>query len=285
MTKIKLSWPDDNVVHGRSTIAFFLACAVLVACSLGSGAVFADGERHDDDDDDGEAVEASRDWLGGIPAAPTEDWEIGFGGRLYDNWYEALALDEPEATHPAYPRDGKSSGASTWRCKECHGWDYKGVDGAYAEGSHFTGIAGIQQMVGADPRRIVDVLSNDMHGFSTNLIPVEAMERLALFVTRGQHETDVYVDFNSKKARGDAARGERYFQNICAACHGFDGKALNFGDDDEPEFIGTVATENPWETLHKIRNGQPGQPMPALRILPMQDLVDIVAYSQTLPMR
>ena len=41
--------------------------------------------------------------------------------------------------------------------------------------------------------------------------------------------------------------------------------------------------KNPWEALHKIRNGQPGQPMPVLRVLPLQDMVDILAYVQTLP--
>ncbi len=25
-------------------------------------------------------IEPSRDWLGGIPEAPTEDWEVAFGG-------------------------------------------------------------------------------------------------------------------------------------------------------------------------------------------------------------
>jgi thiosulfate dehydrogenase len=237
-----------------------------------------------DEDEKIEGLEASRDWMGGIPAAPTEDWEIGFGGRLYDDWFEALALDAPEGTHPAYPADGKQEGAVTWRCKECHGWDYKGVAGAYASGSHFTGIKGIQGMIGVDPRQIERALRDQPHGFSAVQIPDEALERLALFVTRGQHEVDLHIDAASKKARGDAANGERYFQNICAPCHGFDGKALNFsGDPADPEYVGTVAADNPWETLHKIRNGQPGQPMPALRVLPMQDSVDILTYAQTLP--
>ena len=83
---------------------------------------------------------------------------------------------------------------------------------------------------------------------------------------------------------GRAARGERFYQNICAACHGFDGKAMNFtGDPDDPEYVGTVAQVNPWETLHKIRNGQPAVPMPAMRVLEIQQAVDILAYSQTLP--
>jgi len=28
-------------------------------------------------------VSPSRDWLGGIPHAPTEDWAVAFGGRRY----------------------------------------------------------------------------------------------------------------------------------------------------------------------------------------------------------
>ena len=257
-------------------------CSVVGLMTVGSFEVFANDEEEEDID----ALEASRDWLGGIPAAPTEDWEIGFGGRLYDSWYEALDIDEPETTHPAYPTAGKAEGAATWRCKECHGWDYKGEAGAYGEGSsHFTGISGTQQMVGADPKRIQEILTDGTHQFTADVIPADAMERLALFVTRGQHDTDFYID-DAKKVRGDAARGERYYQNICAACHGFDGRALDFsGDPDEPEFVGTVASANPWETLHKIRNGQPGQPMPALRVLPITDLADILAYAQTLPVK
>ncbi len=66
-------------------------------------------------------------------------------------------------------------------------------------------------------------------------------------------------------------------------CHGFDGKMMNFGDEQEPEYVGTVAQDNPWETLHKVANGQPGVPMVSLRALDTEDLVDIVAYAQTLP--
>ena len=66
-------------------------------------------------------------------------------------------------------------------------------------------------------------------------------------------------------------------------CHGFDGKEMNFKTADNPEYIGTVAQANPWETLHKIRFGQPGVGMVALDVLDIEDLVDILAYSQTLP--
>ena len=257
---------------------------ILLVFALAAAPMAAADEDEEQEERETEAIEASRDWLGGIPAAPTEDWEIGFGGRLYDNWFEALAVDEPEGTHPAYPAVGQQKGAATWRCKECHGWDYKGRDGDYGSGSHATGIVGIQAMIGADPSAIRAIIEDDTHGYTPEMIPPEAMDRLARFVTRGQHETALYFDYATGRALGEAEPGERYYQNICAPCHGFDGKALNFsGDPDAPEYVGTVGVQNPLEALHKIRNGQPGQPMPALRVLPRQDVADILAYIRTLP--
>jgi thiosulfate dehydrogenase len=75
------------------------------------------------------------------------------------------------------------------------------------------------------------------------------------------------------------------FQTICAVCHGFDGKRMNFKDDAHPEFVGTVASGNPWEFVHKVRFGQPGVAMIGLVTLPTQDIIDLLAYAQTLPVK
>jgi thiosulfate dehydrogenase len=115
------------------------------------------------------------------------------------------------------------------------------------------------------------------------MIPDEAVKNLALFVSRGQVDMPQYIDYATKKARGDATRGARFYQAICSVCHGFDGKTINFKTAEKPEFIGTVAQANPQETMHKARNGQPGVPMVALGVLDIQDIVDIIAYAQTLP--
>lgn len=58
-------------------------------------------------------VEPSRDWPGGILEAPTEDWEVAFGGRLYDNWARAALTVGPEDTHPSHPPWGKKKGYTT----------------------------------------------------------------------------------------------------------------------------------------------------------------------------
>ena len=69
------------------------------------------------------------------------------GGKLYDKWYAVIKAKGPNETHPAWPASNtKKKGATTWRCKSCHGWDYQGKDGAYASGSYTTGIKGIGGM-------------------------------------------------------------------------------------------------------------------------------------------
>lgn len=204
------------------------------------------------------------------------------GGTLYDKWYGALAKEPPKNTHPAYPAAGKQKGSSTWRCKECHGWDYKGVKGAYAKGSHYTGIMGVRNMTHAPLDSIVAILKGDTHGYG-KLIPDDDLTALAHFVAHGQVDMDEYIDRATKKAKGDAANGERMYQTICARCHGSDGKLINFKTPPEVEYIGTVAKANPWETLHKIRMGQPGVPMISMLAFDIQDHVDILAYAQTLP--
>jgi len=217
------------------------------------------------------------------PPDETSIWSIARGGQLYDNWAAVLEEDLPNETHPAYPKAGKKKGADTWRCKECHGWDYKGAAGAYGSGSHFTGIKGLRDMVGMDPQAIHDIIMNDTHKYTEEMIPHNAMDKLALFVSLGQIDDDLYVDRETKKVRGFAQRGAPLFQTICAVCHGYDGKSMNFGDENEPEYVGTIARDNPWEFLHKARFGQPGVAMVGLIALPTQDLIDLLAYAQTLP--
>ncbi len=124
---------------------------------------------------------------------------------------------------------------------------------------------------------------DETHGFTEAQMPHSAMEKLALFLSYGQLDTERYIDRASKVARGNPRRGAQFFQTICAVCHGFDGKEINFKDADNPEYVGTVAVKNPWEALHKIRFGQPGVGMIALGALDIDTLVDIVAYMQQLP--
>ncbi len=223
----------------------------------------------------------------GVGAASLDELvDITRGGAFYDNWYAALEKPAPTTTQPSYPAAGSQSGAVTWRCKECHGWDYRGAAGAYGSGSHFTGIKGISGMVGMDPANIERTIRDGVHRYAQEMLTDSAVAKLALFVSRGQIDMGPYIDRITKKALGDSGRGVQLYRMACYVCHGPNGKSLNFGSESEPEYVGTIARDNPWELLHKIRNGQPGVSMVALSgvsSLSIEDQVDILSYAQTLP--
>lgn len=220
-------------------------------------------------------------WIKSTPADPSEAWTLAYGGRLYDQWAEILDQNLPARTHLSYPKTAQQKGSDTWRCVECHGWDYKGASGAFATGEHATGIKGIGGMAGAEPERIVALLRNGTHRYTPEMLPDAAARQLAVFVSKGQ--IDMSASIEAGRFKGEAQRGKAAFQNLCATCHGYDGKVQNFGSTSEPKYVGTIAAENPWRFLHKIRNGRPGEAMPANLWMDPGVLADIGAYAQTLP--
>jgi mono/diheme cytochrome c family protein len=210
------------------------------------------------------------------------------GGRLYDQWWKEAGVDEPSSDQPLWATQSTNtrSGTDTWRCKECHGWDYQGAAGAYGSGSHFTGFSGVFDVQSESFDTIVafiDGSANSDHDFSA--MGDEAINNLAAFLKSSLVDVSPLIDPETKAAiGGDTANGEELFAG-CAACHGDDGLLLNFGGDDDPEYVGTIAFDNPWEFLHKVRAGQPGTGMPAALDAgwSMDDLLDLLAFSQTLP--
>jgi mono/diheme cytochrome c family protein len=223
------------------------------------------------------------DFIFGAPADPSQSWVMTRGGRLYDNWYATQGLDAPEDTHAAWPASNtKHSGSTTWRCKSCHGWDYRGAEGKYGSGSYQTGIKGVMGYSG-DAAALEGLLRSSPHGYSEDMIPQEQAQYIAAFLASGLHDTNAAIDFDTGEVSGDLNRGAEVFQTTCASCHGFDGRALDWGGADESAFVGTEANANPWEVLHKIRNGHPGVEMISLRAFDIQTAVDVLAYARTLP--
>lgn len=43
----------------------------------------------------------AQSFVHGAPSAPSDAWTLAAGGRIYDNWWEALDLPEPTTTHPS----------------------------------------------------------------------------------------------------------------------------------------------------------------------------------------
>lgn len=231
--------------------------------------------------------------LAGAAAAQTPSpGSVAAGGRLYDTWWKAVpGVKEPVGDHPLWATQStnKRKGLDTWRCKECHGWDYHGKDGAYGSGSHKTGFPGVMAAQAKSVDQLKAILkgsTNPKHDFSSDLDDT-ASTNLATFLKYGLVDLKPVIDPKTKKpVKADGAHGKQ-LAVLCAACHGPDGKKLNFGKPTEPEYVGTIANENPWEFLHKVRVGQPASdpPMPTGVEMgwKLQDVLDILAYSQTLP--
>ena len=217
---------------------------------------------------------------GTIEAKANDEGAIARGGRLYDSWFNELKLEKPQATHSAWPATNtKQKDATTWRCKNCHGWDYMGKDGAYKTGSYQTGIIGIRGKAGADVQAIEAILKDKTHDLADKLAPKDFSD-LALFVSKGQGDPEAAIDRAAKSFKGgDAGKGGGYYATLCSGCHGADGAM----PDEMPESLGALAARNPWETLHKVMNGQAAEPMPALRALDRQVVADVLAYVATLP--
>ncbi len=226
------------------------------------------------------------------PPAAFDDADAARGGSLYDKWWSVLGVDAPTEDHARWAtrpdtESNTRTGSDTWRCKECHGWDYKGVDGAYASGSHRTGIAGIFGTTGTAQETFDNIKTG--HGFGDAGLADADIWDLAKFVLEGQVDTDDVIDADGAFT-GDATNGETLYGAglagglACSICHGADGKTLDFGTG---VFVGTLALDNPWEFLHKVRFGHPGTGMPSSVAdgATTDDASDVSAYSQTLPIQ
>ena len=241
-------------------------------------------------DCDGNGVEDADDILCGsqhdsngnqIPDTCETDGDYIRGGRLYDAWWIEAALPEPTVGHPLWsyrpdPVSNQSTGSATWRCKECHGWDYKGVDGQYGSGPHRTGFPGAL----GTTLSAVDLVSllkeppsngggpgiPNGHDYAS-VLPDTRINDLVAFLLVGAIDDNPHIDPATGEFNGDPLGGEANYTSgpapACMTCHGPQGTNINFGTKSDPEYVGTIAVENPWELLHKVRFGQPGAPMPS----------------------
>lgn len=227
------------------------------------------------------------------------------GGRLYDEWWAENGVAEPTDDHPLYPATGMQAGSTTYRCKECHGWDYEGAAGAYGSGDHFTGIQGIRN-TSLTPEQLFALLNSpgaddggiegghDMAGLGMSDRDLWDVVKMTL---EGVVDTSLYIDTLAACANGDfidemgmciddtTLGSDAFGAPRCVQCHGDDGDMINFGTDMNPEFVGTVANDNPWEFLHKVRFGQPGRPMISAELLlwDVGKVAQVGAYAATLP--
>ena len=204
------------------------------------------------------------------------------GGQLYDKWWVVNNGATPTTDFdPIWSSQTTNTrtGADTWRCKECHGWDYQGEDGAYGSGSHYTGFEGVWAARLLDKTVVFDSTkgAGGDHDFSEILSDVDVLD-LTKFIIDGQIDMSLYIDYNKKASLGDPVAGESLYTANCSVCHGAGGI---YGNN---LLISDLANDNPWETLHKIRFGHPGSLMPSMveNGRTNEEISNILAYCQGL---
>jgi thiosulfate dehydrogenase len=107
---------------------------------------------------------------------------------------------------------------------------------------------------------------------------------LATFVSNGLVDIGEFIDYATRTGdAGSAEPGREIFRTTGAACHGFDSRAMGWGEGDEHNFVGTEAAEVPDEVLDKIANTHPGAAMIGPRSLSPEDRVNVMAHIAKLP--
>jgi thiosulfate dehydrogenase len=227
-----------------------------------------------------------------LPATPPPP-SVARGGALYDQWWSVKGMPAPTNNHPLWAlrpdtTSNTRTGEVTFRCKECHGWDYKGVNGAYGKGSHRTGFGGIFGTTKTGPE-LTDLLKNH-HSYTAAGLNDADIESLVQFVLQGQIDTAAIIETNGV-FKGSVTNGQVLYatgigSNLsCSGCHGTDGLGKPPGYPDYVEYPGLLSKSNPWEFQHKVRFGNPGTAMPGTvgGGGTLQEVSDVSAYSQTLP--
>ena len=201
------------------------------------------------------------------------DIEGVWGAMRYDTWWTPAGLPEPVGTNPIYPPIGQQSGSDTWRCTECHGWDYKGRDGAYGSGVHYTGIKGVLGSTKLPAQMFQSI--KVVHGYGAAGMSDQDIWYIVEFLQNYLFDMGGFIDPGGQFV-GDSDAG-RYNYLIangahnCRHCHG-----------ESPPELEVVAGADPWQFLHKLMFGHPGAVMPSWLLAEgdVQGASDIGAYFQ-----
>lgn len=212
------------------------------------------------------------------------------GGRLYVAWDKLVSDTIPKRINPLWPANTNYTvpAENTWRCVNCHSWDYTGSSSA-TQSTLFRNMdfPSLFNMMGKAPEDILPWLNGEadsQHDFSAYLSQQD-MHDLSAFLSMGLVTPDLIANTETRTVSGTLSVGEESYNEFCSSCHGMEGEKLNFGTTQTPIFMGDLALENPWRIAHTIRYGHLTAHIPAAESLGLafSQQIDILAYAQTLP--
>lgn len=221
------------------------------------------------------------DTLGALQALPRREpaAAVARGGRLYSDWPRETGRAAPPGPHPAWQGATPANAATTWRCRDCHGWDYAGRDGAAsavtrAPAGPLPIAATDDETGGMTEDAVIATLTGATHGYG-NLLTRRDLEDLAAFVASGLFPMDWVIDPDNGQFRSAGVGYADHYETLCASCHGTTGAAVRTMSP-----LGRVVRENPWRSLHSVLNGHAGESMPPMRVFPADMASAILAYIQ-----
>jgi thiosulfate dehydrogenase len=212
------------------------------------------------------------------------------GGRLYAAWDNLASDGLPEEIHLLWPENiaGEFPARITWRCVNCHGWDYLGSESkSFLTATRAMEYPNLFSMIAKSEEEILPLLNGETipnHDFSTYLNEQDLRD-LSAFLSSGLTLPKLIADWETFQVQGTVEVGQQNFQEFCSFCHGLEGEKINLNTDQTPIFLGDLAWSNPWRIAHIIRFGHHQTRVPPAELLGLSfsQQIDILAFTQTLP--
>lgn len=205
------------------------------------------------------------------------------GARIYDDFTIELAATVPGPNPLLALANEPTAGVTdtdSWRCSQCHGFDYEGGVFTFNNGATNNLLEIVYDVRWRDEGYIADFLFTgfdawdgtavvNVHNYSTLLTP-QAIVDVSDFVANELYDTHMYVRAASNGSLGDHMNGMALYNSVppvngaippiirvnganfnCVDCHGADGLLVAGVD------LYNVAWTDPFMFMHRVLFGSP----------------------------
>lgn len=198
------------------------------------------------------------------------------GGRLYDNLFVSLKTPLPKIMKDKNGEVIENTGHD-FRCKNCHGWDYKGNEGIYGpdyQNKPYAASVNLIQLKKDDNLSLKKIMDSVLNGHGIGM-PVyseflneKQAKLIAEFLVTNAHDSSYYFDLKTNKTNKyeltlvnleNKEKASVNYTKHCESCHGKNGAKFLLHDGEYT--LGSHSRQKAYEDHHKIQNGSPGSDM------------------------